>query len=313
MGHEHEQCDSHDHERSGSTRTLRAVLALVASYMVIEAVAGWLTNSLALLADAGHMLTDAAAIALALFAAWLSRRPSSPQRTYGYHRAEILAALANAAALILIVVFIAWEAWERLESPPPVMGLPMMIVAVVGLAINVVGALILHRGHDSHSLNVQGVFWHVIGDALGSVGAVVAGLLMWWRGWYWADPVVSAAICAIILYGGVKLTIKSVNVLMEASPERLDVADIQLALEALPGVLGVHDLHVWTVTSGRESLSVHVTVEDRAASAETLRCATTILDERFGLDHTTVQIEPVGFEHVECGFANGAETATTSH
>ena len=312
MGHEHND-GSHTRERSGSTRTLGAILALVASYMVIEAVAGWLTNSLALLADAGHMLTDAAAIALALFAAWLARRPSSPRRTYGYHRAEILAALANAAALILIVIFIAWEAWERLESPPPVMGLPMMIVAAVGLAINIFGALILHRGHDKHSLNVQGVFWHVIGDALGSVGAVVAGLLMWWRGWYWADPVVSAAICAIILYGGVKLTIKSVNVLMEASPERLDVADIQRALEALPRVLGVHDLHVWTVTSGRESLSVHVTIEDPAASAETLRCATAILDERFGLDHTTVQIEPVGFEHVECGFANGATPATHSH
>ena len=312
MGHEHND-GSHTRERSGSTRTLGAILALVASYMVIEAVAGWLTNSLALLADAGHMLTDAAAIALALFAAWLARRPSSPRRTYGYHRAEILAALANAAALILIVIFIAWEAWERLESPPPVMGLPMMIVAAVGLAINIFGALILHRGHDKHSLNVQGVFWHVIGDALGSVGAVVAGLLMWWRGWYWADPVVSAAICAIILYGGVKLTIKSVNVLMEASPERLDVADIQRALEALPGVLGVHDLHVWTVTSGRESLSVHVTIEDPAASAETLRCATTILDERFGLDHTTIQVEPAGFEHVECGFANGATPATPSH
>lgn len=302
IGHHHGDTD-----RSGeSTRRLGIVLALVLVFMVVEAVAGWLTNSLALLADAGHMLTDAGAIALALFASWLTRRPGGPQRTYGYYRAEILAALANAVTLIVIVVFIVIEAYKRLGEPPTVMGLPMMVVATVGLVVNLIGMWVLggHHGHNHgrKGLNLQGVFWHIIGDALGSIAAIVGGLLVWWQGWHWADPLVSMLISLIILYGGVRLVLKSVSVLMEISPERIDVREVQHALERLPGVVECHDLHVWTVTSGLESLTAHLVVDPYPADTNLLACAHGLLQEQFELDHVTIQVEPVGFSHVDCGF-----------
>jgi len=304
--HSHGHGDAnHLRNQAGEARMrtrLVAVLVLVAGYMVVEAVAGWLTNSLALLADAGHMLTDAGAIGLALFAASLARRPSNPRKSYGYYRAEILAALANAVTLILIVVGISWEAYRRLLHPPPVMGMPMMLVAAAGLAVNVVAMRVLDVDKDTHSLNVQGVFWHIIGDALGSVGAVTAGLLMWWKGWFWADPLASAAISVIILLGAVRLTRDSVNVLMEGTPERLAAEEVEAALAALPGVVAVHDLHVWTVTSNYESLSVHLIVDDAADVAEVLSAARAMLRERFGIDHVTIQIEPSDFVGCECAF-----------
>ena len=303
-GHEHRH-GGNDHSGE-STRRLGIVLALVVVFMVVEAVAGWLTNSLALLADAGHMLTDAGAIALALFASWLSRRPSGPQRTYGYYRAEILAALANAVTLIVIVVFIVIEAYHRLSEPQTVMGLPMMAVASVGLVVNLIGMWILggHHGHDHgrQGLNLQGVLWHIIGDALGSIAAIVGGLLVWWQGRYWADPLVSVLISLIILYGGVRLVLKSVSVLMEVSPAEIDVREVQRALERLPGVVECHDLHVWTVTSGLESLSVHLIVDPFPADTDLLAHAHEVLHERFRLNHVTIQVEPVGFAHVECEF-----------
>ncbi len=299
----------HDHDHHGPVQEpsrLTAVLVLVSSYMLVEAIAGWLTNSLALLADAGHMLTDAGAIALAMFAAWLTRRPPTDRKSYGYYRAEILAALANAVTLVLIVIGIAWEAYERLSDPPPVMGMQMMIVATVGLAINLFSARLLHTGHGrERSLNIEGVFWHILGDALGSVGAIVAGILMWWKGWYWADPLVSLAIGAIVLYGAVRLTRQSVHVLMEGTPERIDVEEVQAALEAIPGVVDVHDLHIWTVTDRREALSAHFIADEGADNALVLCDAHEVLRSRFRLDHATIQVEPPDFEHMECSFSNG--------
>ncbi len=282
---------------------LKPVLALTTAYMLVEFAAGWLTNSLALLADAGHMLTDAGAIALALLAAWLARRPSDARRTYGYHRAEILAALANAVTLLLIVVGILREAYARFWEPPQVMGMPMMLVAAVGLVVNLLGMRLLRAGPDGkHGLNVQGVFWHIVGDGLGSVAAILAGVLIWWRGWYWADPVSSALICTIILYGAAKLTKASVHVLMEGSPERLHVEEVQAALEQLPGAREVHDLHIWTVTSDRESLSVHIAAEDYSKSADLLCAARELLRHRFALDHVTIQVEPPEYVHAKCRF-----------
>jgi cobalt-zinc-cadmium efflux system protein len=314
MSHDHSHHDDqhpHDHIQSGgSTRRLGIVLVMILAFMVVEAVGGWLTNSLALIADAGHMLTDAGAIALALFASWLARRPSGPQRTYGYYRAEILAALMNAVTLIAIVVFILMEAYERLSSPQSVMGLPMMLIAIIGLIVNLVSLRVLHANgsqeHDGndHALNVRGVIWHIIGDTLGSVGAITGGLLVWWKGWYWADPVVSVVISVIILFGGVKLVLESVSVLMESSPERIDVSEVQTALCALNGVSEVHDLHIWTVTSGFESLSVHLVTEEKQTDVALLSCAREVLESRFGLDHVTIQIEPPGFEHAECDAAD---------
>ena len=298
MNHEH-----HGHSHAETSSRLPLVLVLVSAYMIVEAVAGWLTNSLALLADAGHMLTDAGAIALAILAAWLARRPATEEKSYGYHRAEILAALANAVTLLLIVTGIVWEAYDRLRDPPSVMGLQMMLVATVGLAVNLVSAKLLHHKHDhDRSLNVEGVFWHIIGDALGSVGAIVAGILMWWKGWYWADPVVSLAIGVIILYGAVRLTRASVHVLMEGTPEHLDVGEVEDALEGIPGVSDVHDLHIWTVTNKREALSVHFVAADGTDSSAVLCEAHDLLRRRFRLDHATIQVEPPDFEHMECSF-----------
>lgn len=301
----HGPARSHDEDsrRANLVPALKLVLGLVSGYMVVEVVAGWLTNSLALLADAGHMLTDAGAIGLALFAAWLARRPSDSKRTYGYHRAEILAALANAVALLVIVAVIAKEAYDRLQEPPSVMGFEMMLVAVVGLAVNLIGVRLLHDGSGhGHGLNVRGVFWHIVGDALGSVAAILAGLLIWWRGWFWADPACSVLICLVIVYGAAKLTKESVHVLMEGSPERLHVGEVRAALERLPGVRGVHDLHIWTVTSDRESLSVHLIADDYSTSAQLLCAARELLCERFALDHVTIQIEPPDYIHAECRF-----------
>ena len=289
--HSHDHGQAHVHGASDSTKRLVVVLVLTGGYMLLEAVAGWLTNSLALMADAGHMLTDTAAVALALFAARLAKLPANHDKSFGYYRAEILAALANAVTLIVIVVGIAWEAYRRVLDPPEVMGFEMMLVAVVGLAVNLAAAYVLHGG-ERESLNIQGVFWHVLGDALGSVAAIVAGMLMWWKGWLWADPVCSAAIGVIILLGAVRLTSRSLHVLMEGTPSGIDSGEIVAALSDVEGVCGVHDLHVWSVSTGRNALSAHLVVRNAGHFARVLVEARRVLVDRFNLEHSTLQIEP---------------------
>jgi cobalt-zinc-cadmium efflux system protein len=306
--HPHNHVHEHTHGTSeGSTRRLTIVLVATAGYMLVETIAGWLTNSLALLADAGHMLTDAGAIALALFAAHISRLPRNHQKTFGYYRAEILAALANAVALILIVVGIAWEAYGRLLEPQQVMGREMMIVAAIGLVVNLFGAWILGGSDHRHSMNVRGVFLHIIGDALGSVAAIIAGLLMWWKGWMWADPATSGLIGLVILYGAIRLTGDSLHVLMEGTPARIDVTDLRVALENLDGVTDVHDLHVWSLSSSLESISVHLRTIDVGEVESILTRARDLLENEFGLKHSTIQVETPGFEETACSFdAEGA-------
>jgi cobalt-zinc-cadmium efflux system protein len=271
------------------------VLALVLLYLVAEVIGGWWANSLALLADAGHMLSDAAALGLALFALWIAQRPADPRRTFGYYRAEILAALANGATLIAIAVYIFIEAFRRLAEPPEVMGGLMMGVACGGLVVNVIGLWILNAGKHG-SLNVRAAWLHVLGDTLGSVGAIVAGILMWAFQWYWADPVASVLIGALVLYSAWALVKESVAVLMESTPQNLDVDQIRDSIIAIDGVLAVHDLHIWTITSGLNSLSAHVVVRDGADHAAVLRDVREALHEQFGIDHLTIQIEPAGFE-----------------
>lgn len=296
-GHDHHDAGSHRHahDRAADCRRLVIVLALVTAYMVAQFVGGLLTGSLALVADAGHMLSDAAALALSLFALWIAGRPASSRQTYGYHRAEILAALANGATLIAISILIFVEAYRRLAEPTEVMGGAMMAIACGGLGINVVGLWLLHPS-QSGSLNMRAAWLHVLGDALGSVGAIAAGVLIWVFGWHWADPVASIVIGALVLFSSWALVKESVDVLMENTPKNLDVDRIRDAVVALEGVADVHDLHVWSITSGLASLSAHVVVADGLEHTAVLSRVRHMLNERFGIDHVTIQIEPAGFE-----------------
>ena len=293
-GHHH-----HGHGTAGARnrRRLAITLGLAAAYLVAEAVGGWMANSLALLADAGHMLSDVAALALSLFAIWIAQRPATPQRTYGYYRTEILAALANGATLIAISLLIFVEAFHRLAEPQPVSGGLVMVVAVGGLLVNVAGLLMLHGGKDE-SLNVRGAWLHLLTDALGSVGAILGGAAVWAFGWFWADPLVSVLIGLLVIWSAWHLVRESVGVLLEGTPPHIDVAEVRAAMAEVEGVEEVHDLHVWTITSGMEAMSGHVVVGGgvaRRGSSEVLADLHALLHERFGLHHMTIQMETPEF------------------
>jgi cobalt-zinc-cadmium efflux system protein len=281
--------------RSGRERRLALVLVLAAAYMVAEIAGGLWTGSLALLADAGHMGADVASLALSLFAAWLARRPAHPGRTYGYLRAEILAALVNGAALVAVAVGVAVEAAERLQAPAPVAAGPMLAIAVGGLAVNGVGLLLLRDGRHE-SLNLRGAWLHLLSDALGSAAAITAGVLVLAFGWLVADPLASLAIAALVVRSAWSLLRETVAVLMEGAPAHIDVDRVRDAIRAVPGVASVHDLHVWTITSGLVALSCHVRAAEGAGGAELLRSVQRHLREEFAIAHTTVQIEPDDFE-----------------
>ncbi len=299
MSH-HSHHHGHQHAgRDNAMQPLAGVLALVLFYMLVEIVGGWLTNSLALLADAGHMLSDAAALGLSLFALRIARRPPAGRQTYGYHRAEILAALANGAGLVAITIYIFVEAYERLLKPAPVLGGSMMAIAAGGLLVNLAALRILHGSRDD-SLNVRSAWLHVVADAAGSVGAIVAGALIWLLGWMWIDPVVSVVIGGLILFSSWRLLRVAVGVLMEAAPGHVDVDAVRAAIATVEGVDGVHDLHIWTITTGLEALSAHVTVDDTSAPAALLTRIRETLRNRFGIAHLTIQLEPSGFEARAC-------------
>lgn len=270
-------------------KRLGITLGLVVLYMGAEVVGGLLANSLALLADAGHMLSDAGSLALALFALWIARRPSSPEKTFGYHRTEILAALANGATLVAVAAYIVAEAWSRFRSPQEVDGATLMAVAVGGLAVNLAGMWILHGGRGE-SLNVRGAWLHVVADTLGSVQAIVAGAFVLAFGWTVADAVAAVLIAALVVWSSWTLLRDSVNVLMEGTPRHIDAAEVQEALAGVKGIVDVHDLHIWTITSGFESLSVHARIEGRNRG-RVLREVRRIVRERFGIEHSTVQLE----------------------
>ena len=291
-GHQHGHEGAERPTERVNRRPLVIALAITGAFLVAEVVGGLLTGSLALLADAGHMATDVAALALSLFAVWLARRPATPERSFGYLRAEVLAALVNAATLVAISFFIFWEAFRRLGDPPAVESGPMLAVAVAGLVANAASAWVLTRGggHEEN-LNTRGAFLHVVGDLLGSAGAIAAALIMLLTGWYLADPLLSAGIGGLILWGAWRLLRESVDVLLEATPARIDAAEVRAAMTAVDGVEGVHDLHVWTVTSGLVALSSHVEVTNGRDWHETLVELTALLRERFGIAHATLQPE----------------------
>jgi cobalt-zinc-cadmium efflux system protein len=297
-GHAHRHAHRHDQRAAGSRRRLALVLTLTASYMLAEAVGGWLANSLALLADAGHMLTDAAALALALFAAWFSARPATAAKTFGYYRLEILAALTNGVVLVVISLYIFYEAYQRWLDPKPVAGGLLMAVAAGGLAVNLVSAWLLHGAH-ADDLNVRGAWLHVIGDALGSVGALGAGALVAFKGWYAADPLISALISCLIIWSSWHLIREATNVLLEGTPSHINLASVEAAILQTDGVEGVHDLHVWTITSGRDALSAHVVHASAVAPLALLGALRDKLHERFGVDHLTIQMETADLDTQE--------------
>ncbi len=257
--------------------------------MAVEFVAGWLANSLALLADAGHMLTDVAALALALFAVWIARRPATPDKTYGYLRMEILAALVNGAALFVVAGLIVWDAVGRVADPPAVEARIVFGVATAGLVVNLVGARILHGGHRE-SLNLRGAYLHVLGDLLGSVGAMAAGAIILTTGWYLADPIISIGIALLILVGAWRLVRESVDVLLEATPRHIALGEVERQIASIPGVDDVHDLHVWTLTSGVVAMSGHAVVCEPGRSQEVLETVQQRMAQ-LGIRHVTMQIE----------------------
>jgi cobalt-zinc-cadmium efflux system protein len=273
----------------GHKRSLKLVLAITVAMMVAEVLGGWFANSLALLADAGHMLTDAAAIGLALFAAWISERPPTANKTFGYLRLEVLAALVNGATLFVLAGLIVWHAIDRFVSPPAVEPQLMLGVAAVGLVANVVALKILHGGHE-HSLNIRGAFLHVLGDLLGSVGALIAGVIILTTGWMLADPITSIVIAALILGGAWRLVRDSVDVLLEATPRSISLQQVADRISSIPDILEVHDLHVWTVTSGVIAMSGHAIVAEPSRNQAVLETVQRRMAE-LGINHVTVQIE----------------------
>lgn len=277
-------------ERTAETHRLTFALAITAIYFFAELLGGILTNSLALLSDAGHMFSDIVALGLSLFAFQMARRPATTKKTYGYHRLEILAALINGLTLWLIVGVIFNEAYRRFLDPPQVHSLGMLLIASIGLMVNVVAGVILY-GSDHGSLNMRAAFLHVLGDTLGSLGAVGAGLVMLATGWYLADPLISILIGLLILYTSWDLIKESVDILMQSVPKGIDVEEVQKTLEQISGVIKIHDLHVWSVTSGVFTLSAHAVIALGGNPHLILDRIEDRLKNRFCIEHTTIQLE----------------------
>ncbi|HLM54841.1 MAG TPA: cation diffusion facilitator family transporter [Pyrinomonadaceae bacterium] len=304
-GHRHEHgAAGHAHGAAAerSRRRLALVLVLTALYMLAEAAGGWLTGSLALMADAGHMLADVAALALALVAARFGARPASPTKTFGYYRLEILAAFTNGVALVLVSFFILYESYERWLAPPEIArGWTVTAVAAGGLLVNLACAWLLHGEHE-HDLNVRGAWLHVMGDAAGSVGAILACALVALYGWQRADPLFSAIIGLLIVWSSWKLIREATNVLLEGTPAHINLAAVEETIRETGGVEDVHDLHVWTITSGRDALSAHVVHGVSVSQPELLKSLRAKLHEQFGVGHLTIQMETTEFEDEEFHF-----------
>ena len=292
----------HDHRHHGRNANKKALilsLLIITVFLVVEVIGAIWTNSLALLSDASHMLSDSSALFLSLIAMYFASKKPSPAKTYGFYRFEILAALVNGVTLVLISLFIFWEAYQRLFAPPVVAGLTMMGIACVGLLANVAAAAVLMRGDYQNNLNLRSAFLHMLGDMLGSVGAIVAGFAMWQFEWYLADPLISVAVGVLILLSAWRVMKDSVNVLMEGTPSGIDVEQVSLALTSIPGGKSVHDLHIWTVTSGFHSLTCHLHVEDDVPSYPVLHEALHLLESRFQITHATIQVENSSIRHRE--------------
>ncbi len=288
---------SNTESRSRQQKNLRRILLLTGVFMVVEVIAGLFTGSLALLADAGHMLTDVAALSLSAFAMWMAGKPSTPENTYGYHRAEILAAVVNAVVLLFLAIWILYEAYDRFREPTQVLGLPMLLVGLVGLAVNLASMKLLD-GHVDESLNVRSAYLEVVSDAISSIGVILGGAIVWMTGWVPIDPLLSVGISLFIVWRTWELLSQAVHVLMEGVPAGVDAREVGRAMADVPGVKGIHDLHIWTITSGLDALSSHVVVpvgEDRDAVLQHLQ---QLLAEQFGIEHVTLQIVEQGSDRI---------------
>ncbi|MGV3552456.1 cation diffusion facilitator family transporter [Rhizobium sp.] len=277
---------------------LYIALALTTSFMLLEVAGGLWTGSLALLADAAHMLTDAGGLALALFAIWFSQRPATPASTYGYVRSEILSALANAVVLLLLTIYILYEAFWRFFEPPEIIGGPMLVVAVAGLVVNLISMRLL-AGGSKESLNVKGAYFEVLADMLGSLGVIVAAIVVMLTGWNVVDPIVGAGIGLFIVPRTWILLKSAIHILMEGVPPEIDISLVEKRLMAIEGVEGVHDLHVWSITSGIDAMSCHLVIGDIRNARASLAAAQAAMNKDFGLVHSTIQVEDRDFRATE--------------
>ncbi|MED1440032.1 cation diffusion facilitator family transporter [Aeribacillus composti] len=298
MHSHHHSHDHHDFNRENNKKGLIIALLITVGILLLEFFGGLMTNSLALLSDSGHMLSDASSLALSLIAIWFAAKPASPNKTYGFYRFEILAALFNGVTLFVIAGFIIWEAVQRFFNPPTVASGSMMLIASIGLIANLLSAWVLMRKGDvKHNVNVRSAYLHVIGDALGSVGAIAAGFIMWLFDWYIADPIISILVALLILKGAWGVLKHSIHILMEGTPVTIDQNEVKKALKSIEGVKDVHDLHIWTITSGLDSLSCHILIEDHHDSQKVLQAAIHMIEEKFKILHTTIQIETSQIHH----------------
>ncbi|WP_437230806.1 cation diffusion facilitator family transporter [Planctomicrobium sp. SH661] len=310
--------DSHSHSAQGQFRRLTITLVLVAVYCVAEIVGGFWTGSLALLADAGHMVSDMASLAISLFAIWMTRRRPTQQQTFGFYRAEILAALVNGSLLFLVAGGILHEAWERLQHPEPIQAGPMLWIALGGLLVNFISLGVLHGGRDEN-LNLRGAWLHVVGDTLGSVTVILAAFLIWQFGWIWADPVASVLACLLILYSAWHLVSDAVEILMEHAPRDVDVDKVRQQIMSVPGVRDVHCLHVWTIASGLRAVSAHVVFQKDDPKRDELQELQSLLRKSFDLKHITLQLEDVTMaacenqENGACLLSAPGQTHSHSH
>ena len=290
MGHDH----SHNHTHGANKKVLLISFIIITSYMIVEAIGGYLTNSLALLADAGHMLSDAISLGIALLAFTLGAKVANHSKTYGYKRFEIMAAVLNGLTLIIVALYIFYEAIGRFQNPPEVASTGMLIIATIGLLVNILVAWIMMRGGDvEENLNMRGAYLHVISDMLGSVGAIIAALLIIFFGWEWADPLASVIVAVLVLRSGYFVTKSGLHVLMEGTPEDVDMDDVVKTIKNKKGIEGIHDLHVWSITSGLNALSCHAVVDERMSIAESERLLRQIEHdlEHQNIHHMTVQLE----------------------
>ena len=280
------------HLTAVGSRPLKIALGIVLVVMVAEVIGGILSGSLALLGDAGHMLVDALALGLSLFALTIARRPATPTRTYGYHRVEIMAALANGTTLVLVSIYIFYEAYQRFLEPPPVQAPLMLLVASIGLMANLAGILLLRKA-SRRNLNLRAAFWHIVGDTISSVGVIVGGVIIAITGWYIVDPIIAVLIGGIILWGAARLVSESVDILLEAVPRHIEVEKVIETIKNISGVDEVHDMHIWTITSGIHALSAHLLITDQmvSKSAEIVETVNQDLARNFSITHTTLQLE----------------------
>ncbi|MGD6858037.1 cation diffusion facilitator family transporter [Bacillus infantis] len=291
MGHHHNHGHGHSHGHSSNKRALFLSFIIIASFMVVEVIGGILTNSLALLSDAGHMLSDAAALGLSFFAIKLGEKQATSAKSYGFKRFEIIAAALNGLTLIAISIYIFYEAVQRIMDPPAVQSMGMLAISVLGLIVNIIAAWILMKGDKDENLNVRSAFLHVLGDMLGSVGAITAALLIYFFNWGIADPIASVIVAILIIISGWRVTKDSFHILMEGAPEQIDASSIRSSLESIISVKEIHDLHIWSITSGVPMLSCHIAITEEGRHDEVLREAQAALHNQFGIDHSTIQVE----------------------